>query len=207
MGALNKLREFGKASSAILKVVLPPSVHKEELCDAIGYVENAGAPSAVVPAFIGQWLFDTTNGAWYRALGVVAGAWQRTDGQTAFKTQGAPSAKTVTAVLTAAEMLSGIVTGLQGGGAAATYTTDTGALIETAHAAALGRALVNGDAFDFSVINISAVAAETVTIAAGATVTLVGDMTLACIAVGDQSGGLFRARRTAANTYSIYRLA
>lgn len=202
------LKKFGVATAAVMKRILPPSVNQEEIADAIGYVTNAGAPSAVAPDFIGQLLLDTTNSAWYRAISVVAGGWVRLDGQANFKTQGAPVAHTVTATLLAASMLGGLVTGNQGGAAAATLTTDTGALVETAHAAAIGRALVVGDSFDFSVINISTVAAETITIAAGATgITLVGDMTLACIAVGDTSSGLFRARRTAANTYSIYRLA
>lgn len=122
--------------------------------------------------------------------------------------QAAPTAKTTSTTIAAAELLAGIITGNQGGAAAATYTTDTGTAIETAFAALVpGGVLVNDDSFDFHVINISAVAAETVTIAAGATVTLVGDMTLAAVAVGDQSGGHFRCRRTAANNYTIYRIA
>lgn len=120
--------------------------------------------------------------------------------------QAAPAAKTTSTTLTAAELLGGLLTGNQGGAAAATYTTPTGAQIETALLAA-HPGLANDDSFDFAVVNISAVGAETITIAAGATVTLVGDMTLAAIAVGDESSGLFRCRRTAANTYSIYRLS
>ena len=120
--------------------------------------------------------------------------------------QPAPAAKTTSTTLTAAELLTGIITGAQGAGAAATYTTPTGTQIETA-LLAIHPGLSNDDSFDFSVVNISTVAAETITLAAGASVTLVGDMTMACIAVGDQSSGRFRCRRTAANTYSIYRIA
>lgn len=207
MSALS-LKRMGKATAAILKLVFPPMVGQSDICDAIGYVENAGAPSAVVPDFVGQKLQDTTNGIWYRATGVTAGAWLKTTGPADnLRTQAAPVAKTTSAVLSGAEMVAGLFTGNQGGAAAATYTTDTATAIETAHAAALGRALVNGDSFEFSIINISVVAAETITLAAGATVTLVGDLTMACITVGDTSSGRFLARRTAANTYSIYRLA
>lgn len=201
------LKKFGTMTSAVMKRLLPPTVNQEEIADAIGYVTNAGAPSAVAADFVGQLLLDTTNSAWYRAISTVAGGWVRLDGQANFKTQGVPVAHTVSATLLAASMLGGLVTVNQGGAAAAVLTTDIGSVIETAHAAALGRALVNGDSFDFSLINISVVAAEVASIAAGATVTLVGDMTVACIAVGDTSSGLFRARRTGANAYSIYRLA
>jgi hypothetical protein len=120
--------------------------------------------------------------------------------------QTAPVAKTVTATLTAAELLSGLITSNPGGAAAATYTTPTGTQIETAMKALKGTWDVD-DSFMFSVVNISTNAAETTSIAAGAGVTLVGDMTLAAVAAGDTSSGLFLARKTALNAVTIYRLA
>ena len=66
---------FGKATAEVMKMILPPMVHREDIADAIGYVENAGVPSAVVPDFIGQVLFDTSNTTWYKAFGVSAGNW------------------------------------------------------------------------------------------------------------------------------------
>lgn len=202
------LKKFGVSSSAIMRRLLPPMVNQEEIADVVGYTTNAGAPSAVAADFVGQLLLDTTNSAWYRAISTVAGGWVRLDGQANFKTTSAPVAHTVSATLVAATMLGGLATVNQGGGAGCTLTTDIGATLETAHAAAIGRALVNGDSFEFSIVNISAVAAETVTIAAGASgITLVGDMTMAAVAVGDTSSGRFLARRTASGVYSIYRLA
>lgn len=121
-------------------------------------------------------------------------------------TQAAPTAKTVSATLTAAEVLVGIITGNQGGGAAAAYTLPLATDFETA-LIALFPGLQNNDSFDFSVINISTVAAEVITVTTNTGWTLVGDMTLAANAAGDQSSGLFRARRTAANTYTLYRIA
>jgi hypothetical protein len=121
--------------------------------------------------------------------------------------QGSPTAKTTTATLTIAEMLTGIVTANQGANGAATYTTDTGAAIETGLIAAYP-GLQNDDCFDFSIINISTVAAEDVTVAAGATgVTLVGLMKVdSNDSDGSPSTGVFRVRRTAQNVYSIYRV-
>ena len=119
--------------------------------------------------------------------------------------QPAPAAKTGTATLTAAELLTGLITAAPAA-AAATYTTPTGTLIETAMKALKGTWDVD-DSFIFSVVNISTNAAETTTIAAGAGVTLVGDMTLAAVAAGDTSSGLFLCRKTAVNAVTIYRLA
>lgn len=120
--------------------------------------------------------------------------------------QPAPAAKTTTTTLSAAELLTGLITSNPGGAAAATYTTPTGTQIETAMKALKGTWDVD-DSFVFSVCNISTNAAETTTIAAGAGVTLVGDMTLAAVAAGDTSSGLFLARKTALNAVTIYRLA
>ena len=122
-------------------------------------------------------------------------------------TQGTPTAKTTTSTLTIAEMLTKIVTANQGAGGAATYTTDTGAAIETGLIAAYPN-LQNGDSFDFSIINISVVAAEDVTVAAGATgVTLVGLMKVdSNDADSSPSVGVFRVRRTSQNNYTIYRV-
>ena len=72
---MSMLKKLGAASAAILKTIMGPQVGKNDICDAIGYVTNAGAPSSVVPDFIGQRLFDTTNSTWYKAYGVTSGQW------------------------------------------------------------------------------------------------------------------------------------
>lgn len=130
------------------------------------------------------------------------------DLQSGLRTQPAPAAKTVSTTLTAAEMLTGIITGNQAGGAAATYTLPTGTAWETALLARFG-SVSNDDAFDFYVINLSTVAAEDITIAAGTGWTLVGSALVIEQAAGNPGGsnGHFRARRTAANTYTLYRVA
>lgn len=70
-----RLNQFGKATAAILALLIPPMVGRDEMADAIGFVENAGVPSAVVPAFIGQKLRDMTNNHFYVSYGVAAGEW------------------------------------------------------------------------------------------------------------------------------------
>ena len=69
------LKSFGKATAAILKMIIAPQVGRTELADAVGYIENAGAPSSVVPDFIGQKLFDTSGLEFYDAYGTAAGEW------------------------------------------------------------------------------------------------------------------------------------
>lgn len=70
-----RLKAFGKATAAILKNIMAPQVGKDDLCDAIGYIENAGAPTSVTPDFIGQMLFDTSNSIWYKSFGTSSGNW------------------------------------------------------------------------------------------------------------------------------------
>ncbi len=117
--------------------------------------------------------------------------------------QGTPTAKTVSATLTAAELRPGIITVNQGGaGASALQMPDA-----TAMSAGFPNA-ADGDAFDFSLINISTVAAEDASITTNTGWTLVGDMDVASNAAAtDKSAGRFRARRTGATAWTLYRLS
>lgn len=119
------------------------------------------------------------------------------------KTQGAPTAATTSATLTAAALLSGIITVLQGGGANSAQQLPTGTALQTA----LPVDFAVNDSFDFSVINISSSAGETATITTNTGWTLVGDIGIPIMATGAQSQGLFRARKTATNTFTLYRIA
>lgn len=120
--------------------------------------------------------------------------------------QAAPAAKTTAVTLTAAEIMAGLLTANQGGAAAANYTLPLAADLETALLAA-HPGLQTDDSFDFTLVNISTVAAEDITIVTNTGWTLVGNMVVASNAAAtDQSWGTFRARRTAANTYSLYRV-
>jgi hypothetical protein len=116
-----------------------------------------------------------------------------------------PSAETVAVTLTAAELLTGLVTGTHAAGATAAYTLPTGTLLDAA-----GAFLVD-EFFDWTLINLSAAAADTITITAGADHTVVGTMICqsAHSSTGLVHGNALRLRtvKTAANTFVSYRLA
>ena len=76
------------------------------------------------------------------------------------------TALTTSATLTGTQMIAGMYTANQGGGAGATYTTPTGAEL----AALLPSGFTTGDSFDFWITNISTNASEDATLAAGASV-------------------------------------
>lgn len=120
-----------------------------------------------------------------------------------FVNQSTPIALTTSATLTAAQLAVGLLTANQGGGATATYTLPTGALMDAAFAN-----FRNDSSFEFSLVNISTVAAEDVTIAAGTGWTLVGNATVnSNDAATSISSGRFRARKTGVATWTLYRIA
>jgi hypothetical protein len=120
-----------------------------------------------------------------------------------FKAQPTPTALTTSATLTGAQILTGLLTANQGGGAAASYTLPTATNFQTA----CPILLANDGSFDFTLVNISTNVLETATILTNTGWTLVGDMQVqANSAVTSISSGQFRARRTASNTFTLYRI-
>jgi hypothetical protein len=126
-------------------------------------------------------------------------------GRIANGVQVTPTAETVAVTLTAAELLTGLVTGTHTAGATAAYTLPTGTLLDAA-----GAFLVD-EYFDWTLINLSAAAADTITVTAGADHTVVG--TMICQSAHSSTGLVhgnalrLRTRKTAANTFVSYRLA
>jgi hypothetical protein len=118
--------------------------------------------------------------------------------------QGAQTAKTVSATLTAAEVLAGIITVAQGAGAVSAQQLPLASAMDTALPDAAA-----GDAFDFSVINISTVDAEDASVTTNTGWTLVGNMDIhAYSAAGSlNSSARFRARKTGTATWTLYRIA
>ena len=105
--------------------------------------------------------------------------------------QGTPGVLNATGTLTAAMILAGIVTSTTA--AAVTATLDTGTILDAAGEFAIG------DSFDWSAVNTGGANAFTVTAAAGHTIVGAG-------AVAASTSGLFRTRKTAANTFVTYRI-
>jgi hypothetical protein len=104
----------------------------------------------------------------------------------------APTSKSVVATLTAAEVVAGIINTT---GTSYTVTLPTGTQLDTYFTGVPSTNV----SFDFSVINT---ASGTITIAVGAS----GMTSLGTLTVTTGVSGRFRLRRTAANTYILYRL-
>ena len=98
--------------------------------------------------------------------------------------------------ITFAQIVTGIMTGTPTG--AITWTLPTGTLMDTNDSASNP----NNGSFDWYVINLSATAGATITIAAGTAHTVVGNMVVAI-----SSSGHFRSRKTASNTWVTYRIS
>lgn len=122
--------------------------------------------------------------------------------------QPVPTAKTTAVTLTAAELLTGIITGTHTAGATQAYTLPTGTLLEAAVPY-----LQIGEGFEWVLINLSAAAADSITVTAGTDHTIVGDAVV--ISNHSTTGGAITSRgassstwitkKTAANTFVTYR--
>ncbi len=122
------------------------------------------------------------------------------------KSQVTPSAETVACVLTIAELLTGIITGTHAAGATQAYTLPSGALTDA------GATFAVDTCIDWSLMNLSANAADTITLTSpGADHTIVGNPIVqsANAATGGVMGNsaVFRTRKTAAATFVTYRIS
>lgn len=151
-----------------------------------------------------QWINTSNKKVWVNINNATGAAVWQSDSQTSGEVQqGTPTAKTVSSTMTAADMLAGIITVLQAAGGASAQQLPLATAMDTA-LPAFGA----NDAFDFSVINTSAVSAEAASITTNTGWTLVGDMDIqANNAATTKSAGRFRARKTAAGAWTLYRLS
>lgn len=137
-------------------------------------------------------------------LVVASGGYIRNHGY-AVSAQPAPTAKTTAVTLTAAELLTGIITATHAAGATQAYTLPTGALTDAA------LTMDVDDSFDWHLINLSAAALDTVTVTAGTGHTIVGNPIVQ--SAHSSTGGVYgnsshwRTRKTAADTFVTYRIA
>ena len=131
------------------------------------------------------------------ALPNGAGGYQLGDGNTGeaqLFVQGAPTALTASATLTAAQLANGLFT--SDTSADITATLPTVADLEVGISSA---AKVNA-AFDFTIINIGGTNAGTLVVGTGWTIVGVA-------AVSANTAGTFRARKTGDGTWTAYRVA
>ena len=108
--------------------------------------------------------------------------------------QGAGQAETTGVTLTIAKLLTGFIIGTQTSGGNVNYQVPTGTDTDT------GTVSEANQSFDWVLINLST-GLNTITVTAHTDHTLVGNML-----VGSTSSGMFRTRKTAANTFITYRI-
>ena len=119
--------------------------------------------------------------------------------------QPTPTAKTTAVTLTIAEMITKLITGTHTVGGTAAYTLPTGTLVDAGLPA-----MAVDDSFDWVLINLSAAAADTITVTAGTGHTIVGIPIVQ--SVHSTTGGIYgnasvwRTRKTASNVYVSYRI-
>lgn len=120
----------------------------------------------------------------------------------------APTAMTGAASITSAALLGRLITGTHTAGATAAYTLPTGTLLD----AAAGNMQIN-DAFEWTLINLSVAALDSITVTAAAGHTIVGNPIV--ISAHSTTGGTATShgcsssnwitQKTAANTFVTYR--
>jgi hypothetical protein len=169
-----------------------------QVYSVVGYPNYPESESLLGTVINGQTVFAASSSA--RTIRIEAGSGDvlynvGTDPvvteQYAARLQGAPGVLNATGDLTAAMILSGIVTSTTA--AAVTADLSTGALLDAAVSIGIG------ESFDWSAINTGGANAFTVTANTGHTVVGAG-------AVAASTSGLFRTRKTAADTFVSYRI-
>lgn len=122
-----------------------------------------------------------------------------------FKKQGAPATPTAAATLTIAQLLTGILSATPDAtGATHAYLLPTGTNMDTS-----GHDLGTDEGFEWSITNLAAAAADTITITANTNHTIVGSPVVPsshATTISDSSQKWF-SRRTATNTWISYRLS
>lgn len=114
-----------------------------------------------------------------------------------------PDTETSVATLTVAKLMKGILVATPTAtGATVAYTLPTGTLMDG------GGNFSDDDSFDWSVQNLAAAAADTITITAGTDHTVVGSMVVASAHATTlaYSVAKFRSRKTTTNTWVTYRI-
>jgi len=146
-------------------------------------------------------VYRRQGGAAYVAAS--GGAFIIEEGAVLTQAQPTPATVTAAATLTAAQLLTRIITGTQATGTTNAITLPTGTLMSAA--------LVGDDdqSFEFTIINLSAALADTYTLTAGTDFTIVG-MAIIDSAHADSefpSSAIYRCQQSAANTWIAYRIS
>lgn len=143
----------------------------------------------------------TLTGGALAGSGFKGSVYQR--GYMDLRFQAAPTAKTVTAAITAAELVTGIITST-GATGPSEHQLPTGTLLK-----AQFPDIADGDSFDFSLINTGTGASTDATITVNTDVTIVGNPTAGSLTDATIISGSarFRAKFVTGVTWVVYRIA
>lgn len=142
-----------------------------------------------------QWLNVTGGRAWICMSNAAGAAVWALDSTGNITSQGAQAVRDTTTTLTAADLTGGLIQSSPAGAINLTLP------LATAMDTALGASAPNNTSVDFSIINTSG-GANTITVLTNTGWTLVGTMTIA-----QGVTGRFRARKTGAGAWTLYRLS
>ena len=118
IGLSTRLKALGSAAERIVKSLLPPETHMEDLASLAGYVEYQGAPANVVPDYIGQRLLDVTSGTFYVAHDLTINGWRSiigTQAPAAFTSRALVGADNGATLICASAQTATVNTGLPAG--------------------------------------------------------------------------------------------
>lgn len=200
--------QLGQSTSTDVRLVADQPIADSSGNELIKFVKTASAVNelTVTNAATGGLPTLTGSGGDTHVSIAIAG---KGDGAVAvrsfaFAKQGTPTAKTVSATLSAAELASGIITVNQAGAGTSAQQLPTASDLDTL----LAMSAAN-DSFEFSVINTSTVDAEDASVTTNTGWTLVGNMDIhAYSAAGSlNSSGRFLARKTGAGAWTLYRIS
>lgn len=178
------------ATAAEINAIAGNGLSAAELAVLDGVTAGTGLASKAV-------ILDADGRARLPSTGTLFNAGKQT------KAQGVPAAKTVTAGITAAELVAGLIT-TTGATGPSVHQLPTGTEIDAAFPG-----IATGDSFDFTIINTGTGASDDATITVNTDVTIVGNPTVGSLTDTTiiSGSGTFRARRSAANAYVVYRIA
>jgi len=182
------IKELQTAVAALQAVTTAMSLSELAVLDGVVAGTAAASKAAVLDAN-GRIIWPSTGTQFNRGKGT--------------KAQAVPAAKTVTAGISAAELVAGLITttGVTG---PSIHQLPTGTEIDAAFPG-----IATGDSFEFTIVNTGVGASDDATITVNTDVTIVGNPTMGALtdATIISGSGTFRARRSAANTYVVYRIA
>jgi hypothetical protein len=182
------------------------SSDKGDIPASLAFTNNLGAttdPLVTSDSSLGystgsQWINTTSGRSWVCITAAVGAAVWALDGQSgsgSFGTQAAPAVRSTATTLTAADITGGLIS-----------TVPAGAInlqlpLATDLDAAIGATAPVNTSFDFSIINTSG-GANTATVTTNTGWTLLGS-----VAVAQNVSGRFRARKTGAGAWTLYRVS